>query len=70
MMVYRCYLLGKDGKIQNSEIIECPTDAAALEEAERRLNDCGYPAIEVWDRARQVGVVGDSKDHSETPAQA
>jgi hypothetical protein len=62
MVAYRCYLLGDDGKIKDSEIIECPTDAAALDEAERRLALCEFPAIEVWDRARRVGIVGPSKD--------
>ena len=54
---YRCYLLGEDGKIKRSEIIECPTDAAALKEAERRLATCGYPKIEVWDKAQRIGIV-------------
>jgi len=62
MIAYRCYLLGDDGKIKGSEMIECATDAAALDEAERRLARCDYPAIEVWDRARRVGIVDQSND--------
>jgi hypothetical protein len=57
MMTYRCYLLGEDGKIRCAEVIECATDAAALEEAERRFSASGYPAIEVWDKARRIGTV-------------
>ncbi len=68
-MAYRCFLLDNDGKFRNSEVIECPTDAAALEEAERRLATCGYPAIEVWDKGRLIGIVRHSKDHSEKAAQ-
>jgi hypothetical protein len=63
MIAYRCYFLGEDGKIKNSEMIECPTDAAALEEAERRLAACDYPAIEVWEMARRIGTVGRSKGY-------
>ena len=62
MIAYRCYLLGEDDKIKSAEVIECPTDAAALQEAERRLATYERPAIEVWDKARRVGIVGHSKD--------
>lgn len=61
MTAYRYYLLGEDGKINLAEVVECPTDAAALEMAERRLASCGYPAIEVWDRGRRLGSVGHPK---------
>ena len=47
MIAYRCYLLGEDDKIKRAEVIECPTDAAALQEAERRLATYERPAIEV-----------------------
>jgi hypothetical protein len=66
MMMYRCYLIGHDGKIKSSAVIECPTDAAAMEEAERRLATCGVPAIEVWDKARRVGIVGYLNDRLES----
>jgi hypothetical protein len=62
MIAYRCYFLSEDDKIKSFEIIECASDAAALEEAERRLATCGYPAIEVWDRGRYIGIVGDRLD--------
>jgi hypothetical protein len=68
MIAYRCYLLGGDGKIKRAEVIECPTDAAALQEAERRLATCEHPSIEVWERARRVGIVGYSTDHAGTKA--
>jgi hypothetical protein len=58
MIVYRCYLLDEDDKIKGVEIIECSTDAGALEEAGRRLSNHGWPAIEVWDRGRYIGMVG------------
>jgi len=63
MTAYRCYFLGRDDKIKSAEVIECPTDAAALQEAEGRLATSKYPVIEVWDKARRVGTVGHSKDH-------
>jgi hypothetical protein len=63
MIAYRCYLLDEDGHIRKSQVIECPTDAAALEEAERRLATGDCPAIEVWDKARRVGAVGHARDH-------
>jgi hypothetical protein len=63
MIVYRCYLLGEDDKIKSAEVIECATDAAALQQAKRRLATCEHPMIEVWDKARRVGIVGHSKDH-------
>jgi hypothetical protein len=64
MIAYRCYLLGGDGKIKRAEVIECPTDAAALQEAERRFVTCEHPSIEVWERARRVGIVGYSTDRA------
>jgi hypothetical protein len=69
MTDYRCYLLGQDGYIKGSQVIECPTDAAALEEAQRRLATAECAAIEVWDRARRVGHVGRAMDHPEMSAQ-
>jgi hypothetical protein len=50
-MDYRFYLLDNNGKIKSADVVECPTDAVALEEAERRLATCGEPEVEVWDRA-------------------
>lgn len=61
MLTYRCYSLGQDGKIKSAEVVECPTDAAALEEAERRLATSEYPSIEVWQQARLVGTAVDPK---------
>jgi hypothetical protein len=58
MIAYRFYLLGIDGKIKSAEVIECLTDAAALEEAERRFATGGCPAIEIWDKGRVIGRVG------------
>jgi len=69
LVIYRCYFLGDDGKIKCAEEIECLTDSAALEEAESRLADCEYPAIEVWARARRVGIVGGAKDGAEIAPQ-
>jgi hypothetical protein len=61
MAGYRCYSLGEDGKIKGAVNIQCPSDAAAIEEAELRLATCGYPAIEVWQGARRVGIVGPAR---------
>jgi phosphatidylserine/phosphatidylglycerophosphate/cardiolipin synthase-like enzyme len=69
MIAYRCYLLGEDDKIKSAEVIESATDAAALQEAKRRLATCEHPMIEVWDKARRVGIVGHSKDHVGMTAQ-
>jgi hypothetical protein len=69
MIAYRCYLVGEDDKIKSAEVIECPTDAAALQEAERRLATSEYPLIEVWDKARRVGTVGHAKEHIGMTAQ-
>ena len=63
MIAYRCYLLDEDGHIRNSQVIECLTDAAALEEAERRLATADCSAIEVWDKARRVGTAGHARDY-------
>ena len=68
MMAYRCYLLGEDGKIKSVEVIECQTDAAALEEAKRRLITSKYPMIEVWDKGRRIGMVGHVEDHPDMTA--
>jgi hypothetical protein len=65
MIAYRCYLIGEDGHIKNSQVIECPSDAAALAEAERGLAASEYPAVEVWDKARRVGRVGHARDQVE-----
>jgi hypothetical protein len=64
MTVYRCYFVGEDDKIKGAEVIECSTDAAALQEAERRLAASKHPMIEVWDKARRVGTVGHPKAHA------
>jgi hypothetical protein len=69
MTTYRFYMLGDDGKIRLAEAIDCLTDDAALEAAERRLATCGHPAIEVWDRGRRVGTVGSLKDPSNMAGQ-
>jgi hypothetical protein len=61
MTAYRCYFLDENGKINGVDIVERETDAAAVEEAQRRRDNSGYPKIEVWDRARLVGIVGDGQ---------
>jgi len=57
MSSYRCYFLGSDGKIIRAQNLECPSDEVALETAEHVLENCGYPTIEIWERARRVGTV-------------
>jgi len=69
MTAYRCYLLDDDEKIKKSEIIECLTDAAALEEAVRKFVSDGYPIIEIWEKERRIGKVRHSQDPLGTDAQ-
>src|SRR6185312_9198641 len=57
MTMYRCYFLGGDSKIKSAEVIECATDADALEAAKQKIATSDYPTIEVWNRARRVGIV-------------
>ena len=65
MITYRCYLLDDEGRIKRFELMDCPTDAVALEKAAQRLATCGYPMIEVWDKGRRVGTVSHSREHLE-----
>jgi hypothetical protein len=61
MTMYRCYFLGGDSKIKSAEVIECATDADALEAAKQKIATSDYPTIEVWNRARRVGIVDRSE---------
>jgi len=70
MIAYRCYLLDANGHITNSQVIECSTDADALQEAQRRLAAAECPGIEVWDKGRRVGTVGVARDQSERTTKA
>ncbi len=62
MKIYRCYLLDDNEKIKRSEIIECATDAAAVEEAVRKFVSHGYPTIEVWEKERRIGKIRHSQE--------
>jgi hypothetical protein len=69
MTAYRYYLLGDDGKICRVEVVECSSDAAALQLAKQRLPGCEFPAIEIWDRGRRIGSVGTANGALETAEQ-
>lgn len=52
MEQYRVYALDADGHLCGpSEVIECPDDGAAIEQARELLDG---RAIEVWNRSRRV----------------
>ncbi|HUK57955.1 MAG TPA: hypothetical protein VLV50_01900 [Stellaceae bacterium] len=56
---YRCYLFDAAGHIAIVHEIEATSDKEACEFADRMLAEQPrYPAIEVWDRARQVCRLG------------
>jgi hypothetical protein len=56
---YRCYLFGGNGHIARAHDIEATSDEEACEFATQMLaQQSDYPAIEVWDRARQVCRIG------------
>jgi hypothetical protein len=54
---YRCYLLGADGQIISTQIVECDDDAAALLEADRLLESSPDALVEVWNGARKVSIL-------------
>jgi hypothetical protein len=63
MLLYRIYVIDPDGKIAGpSKILECPTDDAAIIEAQSCLN--GRP-IEVWKGANKIAHL-DPKQASAT----
>lgn len=53
---YRIYLLEGE-HIAAVMVCECTTDADALVEADAFLQASTYPAVEVWNGARHVGVL-------------
>jgi hypothetical protein len=54
---YRFYLLEGSGHIAAVRVGECTTDADALLEAEDVLQTSEFPAVEIWDGARRVGML-------------
>jgi len=57
MSGYRLYLLERGDHIAAVRVCECTTDADALLEADAELQASKYPAIEVWDGPRRVGML-------------
>lgn len=55
MAYYRIYGLNRAGHFAFGDHFECRDDAHALEIARGMLSR--FPAVEVWQRARQVGTV-------------
>jgi hypothetical protein len=51
---YRAYLVGDNGVFRSAEAFEAPSDATALEIAERFV---GYSNVEVWQLGRKVAVL-------------
>lgn len=54
---YRCYFLGKDGKIKDFVEFACADDAAAIAEAQQHfVRQRGYGGFELWQGARKVAL--------------
>ena len=54
---YRFYLLERNDHIAAERACDCTNDADALLEADAALQACGYPAVEVWNGPRRVGIL-------------
>jgi hypothetical protein len=54
---YRFYLLEGGEHIAAVRVCDCPTDADALLEADAVLQASKYPAVEVWNGPRRVGIL-------------
>jgi len=54
---YRIYLLEEGDHIAAVRICDCMTDANALLEADAFLQASKYPAVEVWNGPRRVGML-------------
>ena len=54
---YRFYLLEDGDHIAAVKACECTNDAAALLEADAFLQASTYPAVEVWNGPRRVGML-------------
>lgn len=55
MDYYRCYILGSDTKIMSAETAAHPSDATAIEWAERLLRDRPQATgVELWTDSRVV----------------
>ena len=51
MAEYRVYIIGPDGHFQNSVILDCADDSAAMEQARQLVN--GYD-VELWQHDRKI----------------
>jgi hypothetical protein len=54
---YRFYLLEDGDHIVAVKVCECTGDADALLEADAVLQASTYPAVEVWNGPRRVGII-------------
>lgn len=54
---YRIYLLEHGDHIAAVTTCDCTTDADALLEADALLQASKYPAVEVWNGPRRVGLL-------------
>lgn len=53
---YRFYLLKGDHIVAVSAC-DCASDAEALLQADAALQDSIYPAVEIWNGSRRVGIL-------------
>jgi hypothetical protein len=55
-VLYRCYFLNMQARIERVELIEADTDSDAVARADTlfRERGAGFSDIEVWDRGRRV----------------
>lgn len=53
---YRCHLLDID-RIAAICVVECDSDAAAVQEVGRILEASPCTAAEIWDRSRKLSII-------------
>jgi hypothetical protein len=69
MVLYNCYVLGPDRKIENRYEVEAAADAEAMVKAAQAAPPSDIaPMIEVWDGARLVGVLAPQSGTKDDPA--
>jgi hypothetical protein len=64
MIGYRCYFLGRNGKIHHVDEFIAANDSAATEFARKLFAEGKFPGIELWQGAKVVYVEGVSAPKS------
>ena len=54
MPIYRCHFFNSVDHFVTTKTIDCETDTEVHATADSVLASCGYSAVEIWDRGRQV----------------